>query len=331
VSKVLVLSRESVLRHLSIADCIPIIDRALRDVASGGAIQPIRTRLAPPDLQGALGVMPGYVREARAFGIKVVAVFESNFVKGLPSHRGAVLLFDASDGALKGIFDAGAVTAVRTAAASAVATRALANPEAQRLAVLGYGEQALAHVEAMLLVRPVRRVTVWGRSSAKATEFAAKIGSLHGVEARAESSADAAVAGAEIICTTTAAKEPILQGDAISAGCHVNLVGSSFPDAREVDGEVVARSRFFADDKAMVEALGGEFREAVANSRVHSTHLLGSIGDVLNGAIQGRRNSLDITVFKSVGLIAEDLAAVTHLYATTADDTSDRSVAWVDL
>src|ERR1700729_3827597 len=145
MSKVMVLSRAAVLRHLSIADCIPIIDRALREISTGGTIQPVRTRIAPPDVSGTLGLMPGYMRESRALGIKVVTVFEGNFARGLPSHRGAVLLFDAVDGALKGVFDAGAVTAVRTAAASAVATRALATAGAERLCILGYGEQAAAH------------------------------------------------------------------------------------------------------------------------------------------------------------------------------------------
>src|ERR1700722_13775184 len=330
MSKVMVLSRAAVLRHLSIADCIPIIDRALRDISAGGAIQPVRTRISPPGVAGALGLMPGYIRESRALGIKVVTVFEDNFGRGLPSHRGAVLLFDAADGALKGIFDAGAVTAVRTAAASAVATRALAAAGAERLSILGYGEQATAHVEAMLLVRSIRQVRVWGRSSAKATEFAARMATRHAIDARAESTVNAAVAEAQIICTTTAAREPILCGDAVAAGCHVNLVGSSFPDAREADSLLVARSRFFVDDRKMVEALGGEFGAALTDGSVDAAHLLGEIGEVLNGTVAGRRYASDLTVFKSVGVIAEDLAAATHLYAAARDAARD-DVAWIDL
>ena len=141
--------------------------------------------------------------------------------------------------------------------------------------------------------------------------------------------AEAAIADAQIICTTTAAKQPILHGDAVTPGCHVNLVGSSFPDAREADSRLVARSRFFADDTAMVTALGGEFREAVADSSVSAKHLLGSIGEVLNDTIPGRLLVSDITVFKSVGLIAEDLAAATHLFAR-GQVATDESVTWVD-
>ena len=324
------MSHASVHRHLALADCIPIVESALREVAAGGTEQPVRTRFAPAHVQGAVGLMPGYIRESRALGVKVVSVFEGNFSRGLPSHRGALLLFDADDGALKGIFDAGAVTAVRTAAASAVATRALAIQGADRLAILGYGEQALAHVDAMLLVRPVRQIRIWGRSSAKAAEFAAQIAARHAIDARAAATAEAAVSDAQIVCTTTAAKQPILHGDAVADGCHVNLVGSSFPDAREADTRLVIRSRFFADDTAMVMALGGEFREALADSSVRLEHLLGSIGEVLNGTIPGRLLASDITVFKSVGLIAEDLSVATHLLARGSQGTADRSVTWVD-
>jgi ornithine cyclodeaminase len=326
----MVLSQAAVERHLPLADCLPIVDRVLREVAAGNASQPVRTRFAPSELRGALGMMPGYLRESGALGIKVVAVFEGNFSRGLPSHRGALLLFDSTDGALKGIFDAGTLTAVRTAAASAVATRALAVPNAERLAILGYGEQALAHVDAMRLVRPVRQVRVWGRSAAKAIEFAARVESRHAIDAKAVATAEAAVADAQIVCTTTAAKEPIFHGEAVEAGCHVNLVGSSFPDAREVDSLLVARSRFFADDTAMVEALGGEFRQAISDSSVSSSHLLGSIGEVLDGTLDGRMSASDITVFKSVGLIAEDLAAATHLFARGMRGDLDSTVTWID-
>jgi len=331
MSKVIVLSRAAVFRHLPMATCIPIVERALRDVAAGRAIQPIRTRISPPDIQGVLGMMPGYLGTSRTLGIKVVTVFEGNFARNRPSHGGAILVFDAEDGALKGIIDAGAVTAIRTAAASAVATRALALPQAERLAILGYGEQAHVHAEAMLLVRPIRYAAVWGRSSAKAAEFAATLAARHSIDARAEATVAAAVAGAQIICTTTAAKEPILHGKEVAAGCHVNLVGSSFPDAREVDTDLVARGLLFADDRPMVEALAGELRAAIAESAVTSDHLLGTIGEVLNGSVAGRRSASDVTIFKSVGLIAEDLAAASYLLETAAADTADDSITRIDL
>lgn len=331
MSEVMALSRAQVFRYLSIADCTALMDRALRSVSAGQTLQPVRTRMAPPTVPGALGLMPGYSSDPRALGIKVVSVFEGNFAKGLPSHRGVVLLFDADDGALKGIFDAGAITAVRTAAASAAATAALAVAGAERLAILGYGEQALAHVEAMLLVRPVREVTLWGRSEMKAAEFAARIAELHSIDARAEATVEKAVADSQIICTVTAAREPILRGDAVPAGCHVNLVGSSFPDAREADSRLVARSRFFVDSRSMAEALGGELIEAVRDGSIESAHLLGEIGDVLNGTMIGRRHESDVTVFKSLGLIAEDLFAATFLYDAVMRDPTNASCSWIDL
>ena len=330
MSRVMVLSDAAVRQQLPLADCLPLIDQALRDVALGKAAQPVRTRLAPPHIGGALGLMPGYLEPCAALGVKAVTVFEGNFSRGLASHRGALLLFDPQDGALQGVFDAGAITSIRTAAASAVATRALASPDAERLAILGYGEQALAHIDAMVLVRPIRQVRVWGRSTARALEFAKLVTDRHSIDAHPATTVASAVADAQIICTTTAAREPILGGDMVPAGCHVNLVGSSFPDAREVDSHLVARSRFFADDVPMVEALGGEWRAALADSSVGPQHLLGSIGEVLNGTLYGRLRATDLTVFKSVGLIAEDLAAAAHLYARGTRTTADPSVTWID-
>ena len=289
---------------LQASECVALMDAVLRGVSNGGAVQPIRTRITPAGVPGALGIMPGFIAEPRALGIKVVTVFEANFAKGIPSHQGAVLLFDADEGALQGMFDAGAITAVRTAAASAVATRALANTHAHTLAILGYGEQATRHVEAMLLVRPIRLVRIWGRSQTRAMEFAARVADVHGIDAHAELTVDAAVAGADIICTITAARKPVLYGASVPSGCHVNLVGSSFPDAREVDSALVARSRFFVDCRPMVEALGGEIHQAIEEGSITEGHILGEIGEVLANRIPGRQSATDVTVFKSVGLIA---------------------------
>lgn len=313
-ASVLILNRQQVLRLLRPSECLALMDAAFRAVSDGGAVQPIRTRITPGSVPGALGIMPGFIDRPRALGIKVVTVFEGNFARGVPSHQGAVLLFDADEGALRGIFDAGAITAVRTAAASAVATRELARTQAQTLTILGYGEQAIRHVEAMLLVRPIRHVRIWGRSQTRAVEFAALVADLHGIDARAEQTVEAAVAGVDIICTTTAARTPVLRGASVPSGCHVNLVGSSFPDAREVDSALIARSRFFVDCRPMVEALGGEVHQAIEEGSITEGHIMGEIGEVLANRIRGRQTESDITVFKSVGLIAEDLAVAVHLY-----------------
>lgn len=315
---------------LQASECIALMDAVLRGVSNGGAVQPIRSRITPATVPGALGIMPGFINEPRALGIKVVTVFEANFAKGVPSHQGAVLLFDADEGALQGMFDAGAITAVRTAAASAVATRALANTRAQTLAVLGYGEQAARHVEAMLLVRPIRLVTIWGRSQTRAVEFAAHLAAVHGIDARAELTVDAAIAGADIICTTTAARTPVLYGASVQRGCHINLVGSSFPDSREVDSALVARSRFFVDSRPMVEALGGEIRKAIEEGLITKDHIIGEIGEVLTNRVPGRQSSTDVTVFKSVGLIAEDLAVAVHLYHLASAAETVSGMTWLD-
>lgn len=310
--------------------CIELMDSTLREVSDGGALQPVRSRLAPPGVAGALGIMPGFIHEPRALGIKAVTVFDGNFAKGRPSHQGAMLLFDAETGDLRGIFDAGAITAVRTAAASAVATRALSRADAQSLAILGYGEQAMRHAEAMLLVRPIDHVAVWGRNPARAAACAAQVAVQHSIQALPQSSAAAAVQEADIICTTTATRVPILRGESVPAGCHLNLVGSSFPDAREVDSELVARSSFFVDSRPMVEALGGEIRQALEEQSVSPRHILGEIGEVLAQRIPGRRFPGEITVFKSVGLIAEDLTVAAHLLESAGSARGRDVATWID-
>lgn len=299
---------------LPMPECIRLMREAMPLAGAGGAVQPIRTALRLPDGRGLLGMMPGYLPARPAavpsqLGIKVVTVYPGNFGTTLGSHQGMVLLFDAADGRPLAIIEAREVTAIRTAASSAVATGVLAPPGAAVLAIFGYGEQATEHVESMRCVRDIRELIVWGRNPAQAQAFAQQMGDRVGIPARAVTRVEEAVSVADILCTTTAAAEPYLKGEWLRPGQHLNVVGSSIPTTAEVDHEAVVRSRFYVDFKDSALALAGEFRRARDAGLVTEDHILGSVGDVLAGRAVGRLDPKDITLFKSLGMVSEDLVA----------------------
>jgi ornithine cyclodeaminase len=266
-----------------------------------------------PGFEGLLGLMPGYLPPDR-LGVKVLTVSPGNFAHGLSSHRGAVLLFEPTYGRLLAILDAAEITAIRTAAASALATDILARKNARVLAILGYGEQAERHLEAMLIVRPFDEIRIWGRSSARAETFVA-----HNREKAATArlhiaaTVSDAVAGADVICTVTSAHTPILLGADLADGVHVNLVGASRPEEREADDAVVTRGRLYVDLMASALAQGGEIRSAIAAGVFRPEDIIGQIGDVLAGTAAGRLSDRDVTVYKSLGISAQDLASAAWL------------------
>jgi ornithine cyclodeaminase len=262
--------------------------------------------------------MPGAMGDAEAFGAKVLSVFPKNFEAGRPSHQGVVLLFDPVTGELACVAEAREITAIRTAAASAVATDALARPDARRLALLGYGEQAQSHLQAISKVRDLESVTVWGRSAERARAFAERVQGHAAAPVRPAPSAEAAVAEADIVCTVTAAAEPILAGAWLAPGAHVNLVGSSFPGPAEADNDLVVRSRFIADYREGILKQGAEFLHAKAAGLVGDDHVVGEIGQVLAGDLPGRQSPDQVTVYKSIGHIVQDLASVQALLAIPA-------------
>jgi len=264
------------------------------------------------------GVMPGAMGDKDVFGAKVLSVFPKNFEVGRPSHQGVVLLFDPVTGELSCVAEARTITGIRTAAASAVATDALARPEARSLALLGYGEQAETHLAAIAKVRALETVTVWGRSAERARAFAERFQGQVSAPIRVAATAQDAVAEADIICTVTASAEPILKGAWVRAGTHVNLVGSSFPGPAEVDNDLVVRSRFIADYREGILKQGAEFLHAKAAGLVDDDHVVGEIGQVLSGAVPGRQSADQVTVYKSIGHIVQDLASVQALLAIPA-------------
>jgi ornithine cyclodeaminase len=307
--------------------CIGLMREAMALAIDDRARQPIRSTMPTPDGSGLIGLMPGFVPGPARLGVKVLTVFAGNHGSDLGSHQGMVLLFDAVSGEPRAIVEARQITAVRTAAASAVATDLLARPDARSLAVLGCGDQAAAHLEALPLVRGFERLSVWGRDFAKARAFAQAQSARLGREIDAVEEIEAA-ARADVVCTCTAASEPIVFGAWLEGGQHLNLVGASVPSATEIDVAAVARSRYFVDFEPSARALAGDFRRARAAGAVGKDHLLGSIGEVMSGAVEGRRGASDITLCKSLGMIAEDLVAAGFVVAEAERLGVGQSVAW---
>ena len=309
--EVVVLSNAEVRELLPLGECIDVMTKALIDLTNGNIWHPLRTVVRPPEEQSLMGMMAAHRSAPTAdYGIKVVCIFPGNRARGLESHFGTVTLFDGETGAPLAIVDAGAVTAVRTAAVSAVATRELARTDATRLAVLGAGIQARAHLEALAAVRPFASARIWGRTEAHAQSVAEEADVPFPVEIA--ESARAAVADADVVATTTASSEPIIAHEWLAPGAHINAVGSSIPTAREIDASTMAAAALFADRRESFYAEAGDYLLAV--DEIGPREVRAELGEVLTGAGDGRRSDDELTLFKSLGLAAEDLAAVEHLY-----------------
>ena len=309
-----------VIRHteveslLPMSECIDLMGEALQSLARGQAINPLRSGLQMPDKNGVLGMMPSLSEEPPALAIKVVAVFPGNRGIGLDSHQGAVLLFDRRNGCLEAVIDGSAVTAIRTAAVSGLATRLLAHEAASDLAILGTGVQARSHLEAMRAVRPIGRVRVWSKTPARVAAFADRESERHGMRIEPMGSARATIEGAEIICTTTFSQDPVLHGEWLTPGAHINAVGASAASERELDTSAVVRSSLFVDQREAALEEAGDFLIAREEGAIDDGHIRAEIGAILMGVAEGRRSSDEITLFKSVGLAIEDLAAASYLY-----------------
>lgn len=312
--ELIVLGERDVHELLPIAECIDVMGGAFRTVARGGFMQPLRSIAWLPDRRGAIGTMPGFLAEPDAAGAKVITVFPENRASGLESHQGSVLLHETKTGRPLAIVHAGAVTAIRTAAVSALATRVLAQETANRLALLGSGTQARTHLEAMLAVRPIKQVKIWSRTAANARAFAQAAAAEHGIQIEVTGSAREAVRGAQIVCTVTAATAPVLEGAWLELGMHVNAAGSSVPPFRELDASVVERSRIFVDNRECVLNEADDLRVPIAQGVISADDILGDLAELAAGTVRGRTSATDITLFKSVGMAIEDIAAARELY-----------------
>lgn len=314
------IDQKEVSRRLTYEKCMPIVRQAMIAFSSGQTRQLLRS-VIPLGHGRLFGIMPGAMGEGAVFGAKLISVFPENFAKGVQSHQGVVVLFDPESGAPVCVAHAGEITAIRTAAASAVATHALARKDAARMALLGYGEQAQTHARAIPKVRKIESMTVWGRSPDRARAFAEKMQAELGIPISACESVPEAVAEADIICTITGAPEPILKGEWVRPGMHVNVVGSSFAGPAEVNNDLVVRSRFIADSREGVLQQGAEFLRAKQAGLVGDEHIVAEIGEVLSGKVAGRRSEDEITVYKSLGHVVQDLASAWALYKDQLEGT----------
>ena len=309
-------------------ECIAVMRDALIKLATGEVHQPLRMIVRPPDAAGGMGLMPSYVSgEQAAFGLKTVCVFPGNPAKGKDAHQGAVLLFSAETGELLALMNASAITAIRTAAVSGVATDLLARENASDLAIVGAGVQARTHLLALAAVRSIKRCRVVSRNIEHARQFVDEMSGSVRFSIEVAETVQEAVNGADLIATVTNAKEPVLQREWISPGVHLNVVGSSTPNAREVDTATISESALFVDRRESTINEAGDYLFAMREGAIGPDHIRAELGEILTGQKPGRSSSDEITLFKSLGLAVEDLASANYLYRKARESNAG---TWVE-
>jgi len=308
------INKEKIASLLTMQECISVMEKMFRSLANGEAAQPLRSFMWLPGRKGLLGMMPGYDTTAEVMGIKLISVFHDNRDNGYPSHQGVVTLFDANNGRPLMIFDASEVTALRTAAASALATRLLSREDAGSLSIIGSGEQAERHIESILLVRKIRTINIWSRTEKNATSLANKISDRYSIPIVVHKNAEKAVKDSDIICTVTASPQPVVSGSWISDGTHINAVGSSTPVTREVDTNTILKSKLYTDCYESILNEAGDFLIPKREGAITDSHIRGDLGEVLSGTKKGRENRDEITLFKSLGIASEDIFSCWHIY-----------------
>lgn len=318
--KILILNHDEVVQLLPMNECIAVMRAALGRLAAGEVHQPLRTIVRPPGAAGVMGLMPSYVSgEQAAYGLKTVCVFPGNPAIGKDAHQGAVLLFSAQTGELLALMNASAITAIRTAAVSGVATDLLARKDAHDLAIVGAGVQARTHLTAMSEVRSIERCRVVSRTVEHARQFAEEMSDSVPFAIEVVATVAEALDGADLIATVTNAKEPVVQREWISAGAHLNVVGSSTPQTREVDTATMAASSLFVDRRESTVNEAGDYLFAAREGAIGPEHIRAELGELLSGQKPGRTSREEITLFKSLGLAIEDLAAANYLYRKAKD------------
>jgi alanine dehydrogenase len=310
----LFINKEKVASLLPMEECIEVMEKMFRSLAAGECLQPLRNIMRLPGKTGLLGMMPGHAASLDVMGIKVISVFHANSEVGLPSHQGIVMLFDAKHGEPLMLFDALEITAIRTAAASAVATKLLSRKNSSILAIIGSGEQAKRHIEAMLLVREIKQINIWSRNEKNAKHLVNELSGEYNIPVHIKQNVQQAVEYADIICTVTSSKEPVVMGEWIDAGTHINAVGSSTAFARELDTTAIVRSKLFTDRYESIFNEAGDFLIPKKEGVITDDHVKAEIGEVLLGTKKGRENDKEITVFKSLGIALEDIFSAYHIY-----------------
>jgi len=317
--RLIVLSHRDVLAALSPASCAEAMAAVLTEHALGRTYMPLRSVMMPPDAAGFMGLMPGWRGPQRgaaaAFALKAVCIMPGNPGRGLDAHQGLVTLFDGETGQPTAVLDASAITEIRTAAVTAVATGALARQDARVLAMIGAGTQARAHLQALARVRDFDEVRIFAPTEAHARALVGQAGDA-GAELSVAPSAEEAVRGADVVVTATSSREPVLRRGWLKPGAHLNAVGASTPRARELDTATVAACALFCDSRESLRHEAGEFQLAVAEGLIGGEeHVRAELGEVLAGTAPGRRDADELTLFRSLGLAIEDLAAAERAVA----------------
>ncbi len=312
----LIICKAEVAQCLSMEKCIALMEEAFNALANGHALQPLRSVMWLPEKPGGLGMMPAFSADKKIIGIKVISVFPRNKEFGYPSHQGAVLLFESVYGQLQAIVDAEEITSIRTAAVSALATKLLSRDIPSTLAILGSGIQARRHVEAMCCVRKINSIKIWSRDHVHAKEFASEMSQQHYVPVIAVKDTKDAITDADIICTTTASPTPVVLGEWIKKGAHINAVGSCTPGTRELDTAAIINSKLYTDIYESIYNEAGDFIIPKKEGAIHDDHVKGELAELMMGEKKGRESNDEITLFKSLGIAIEDIYAADHVYKT---------------
>jgi len=326
--KILVLDNRQIRELLPMTECIELMADALAALARSEVFQPLRTIVRPPDARGLLGLMPAYRGGERgAFGLKAICVFPGNPAIGKDAHQGAVMLFSRETGELLALMNASEITAIRTAAVSAVATGLLAREDAEQLAIIGAGVQARTHLAALAAVRPIKRARVACRNIEHAEELAREMQQQLSFSIEPVGTNEEAVRGADLIITATSSLEPVIKKDWISPGAHVNAIGTHSPNSREIDSATMAVAKIFVDRRESALNEAGDYLLAAKEGLVNPESIIGEIGELLIGTKTGRTSATDITLFKSLGLAIEDVVSADYLYHKAQ---SQNAGTWID-
>ncbi len=320
-----IINAAGVRKLLPMSECIDAMEPAMIAASSGAISMPPRLVAPLIDESGTLVLMPGSSIDLAAFGAKVINLIPDNPAKGLPAIQGFIALFDHASGTPVAVIDGAEVTGIRTAAASGLATRLLARANAHSCGIFGNGVQAVTHIDAMLAVRPVDEIIVWGRNPDKVQAFAQAQAQRTGIRVRA--TADPAEAGAcDLVCTTTTSPEPVLAGEWVRSGAHVNLVGAHSLTTRECDTGLVVKSSVYVDLMESVRSEGGDIMIPVNEGAIDETHIIGELGELLEGKIPGRQDDRQVTLYQSHGINAQDMFAA-KLIHEKARTTGEGQVA----
>ncbi len=294
---------------LAMDDLIAAMETALDQFSGGGVRQPLRSVVPVGDGHAFYGVMPAYIGRPSALGTKLVSVYHTNAALGLPSHLATIVLHDPETGALQAVIDGRYITEARTAAVSAASAKHLARADARVLAVLGSGVQARSHIDALTRVRTFAEVRIWGRDAGRVRALFDDVAPRTRARLVGATSAHAAADGADVIALVTAAREPVLARASVGAGAHICAVGACRPDQREMDTALVREARVFVDSRVGALAEAGDLMIPIGEGAIDASHIAGELGDVVGGRTPGRRTDDEITIFKSLGMAVEDVAA----------------------